>query len=188
MQWYRKLPWIRSLQIFCCAFDLCHLEFVFSGSRMTLGTLWRKWPGELGCFIQHPSIHPLLAPGPAFWTGLKCRGEVLKASLHQVKITTTEYCNYYTVTSSNICFISAHNKGEPLSSDCRISPIFIVRVSSSVIRRSRRRKPKSRRIRREDVAEVSEVQPGNRKNEPGTLGWIHEWDLLLKLETITGHG
>ena len=107
--------------------------------------------------VASSNIHPLLSPGAgpgsaAFWIGLKCRGKVLKASLHQVKITTAEYCNYLQllyVTSSNICLISAHNKGEPvsLSSDCRISR-RIARVSSSVIRRSRRRKPKSSRIRR----------------------------------------
>ena len=72
--------------------------------------------------VASSNIHPLLSPGAgpgsaAFWIGLKCRGKVLKASLHQVKITTAEYCNYLQllyVTSSNICLISARNKGEPI--------------------------------------------------------------------------
>ena len=116
----------------------------------------------------HPSIR--FSPrdlrfGSASNAGARCLRQACTKWKLQPNIATI--CNYYTVTSSNICFFSAHwLSGEPI---IWLSDLADFHCPSFVIgfcRRSRRRRPKSRRIRRRDVdvAEVSEVQPGNRKN------------------------
>ena len=123
--------------------------------------------------LLHPtSIHPSrfsprdLRFGSASNVGARCWTQACTKWKLQPNIATI--CNYYTVTSSNICFFSAHwLSGEPSSSDCQISLIFIVRVSSSVFAVGQEEGGRSREG--SDVVTLmslkfSEVQPGNRKN------------------------